>query len=174
MKGIFNRFKRNPIILSLLVLLLFVACKSPAEPEVPQGPEPNFEYRYNVEVIYTRLPQWRNHDDDWQDANVWIELKLYNPKYESHYDTPFTRVMYMEKISQDKFRCYIPEVFIQTPVHWKKHWVLVCDFASTTEGIYIEGAYEWELATRWRNDDPDGNPMLAYQVDILKFKMSKE
>ena len=43
-------------------------CKSPEEPEVP---EPTYEYRYNVEVIYTRTTvDYPTHQD-------WVQMYFY-------------------------------------------------------------------------------------------------
>ena len=142
-------------------------CKSPAEPE---GPGPIYKYRYNVEVIYTRVTVDQTDNQNYLKL-VDLRYRLYDPALlvpptPEFYDEG---IIEMNKIGENKYRCYLPKVFVQNPRNPRKHSVNVSDYiaksGSIAERIDIQGAYEWEIT----NAD-----FGAFINSRLYFKMSKE
>ena len=118
-----------------------------------------FDFRYNVEVVYTNVAE--------DGSNVTLYYILYDPTVSA--GSKDTGYIVMEKIEGNKARCYIPKVFIQheSEIGWDtKHIASVVDKnvafdVHTGENIEIQGAYELEI-----ENVPNGTR--------LKFKMSKK
>jgi len=155
-------FRKIAIIIPMFFFCLGLDnCKSPVAPEEP---EPNYEYRYNVEVIYTRVavdyPQFQDY--------VGLHYNLRDPAIkDSHSWETDQGVMEMNKIGENKFRCYFSKVFVQTPLHLDKHKVSVSDFrrsGAIAEKIDIQGAYDQEITK---------HDFGAFINSFLYFKMSK-
>lgn len=132
------------------------SCKSPEEPK------PNYEYRYNVEVIYTRT----NTDYSTNSDDVRLIYFLLNVELPG-YDTSDDGFKEMQKIGAGRFRCYLDKVYIQNENHTGlKHTVYVSDSRlnyGTGEGIEVEGMYAAEIWHAAILDDTR-----------LEFLMSKE
>jgi hypothetical protein len=151
--------------MAILIPMFFLClgldnCKSPEEPE------PIDEYRYNVEVIYTRGA------GDYQKAQDYVRLHyyLYDPAIRDwpNYWTDLGTIK-MYKIGENKYRCYLHKVFIQTPRKYKNHRVIVDDWITNGgmkgESVDIQGAYAQEI----EKIDELGNAIWIW----VKFKMSK-
>lgn len=130
-------------------------CKSPEAPK-----ELGYEYRYNVEVIYTRIAVKNPNMQE----NVTLNYHLNDPSYA---DTGGW--LNMDKIETNKYRCYLPRVFIQTVEHPEKHRVTLDDWRGGVffngENIHIQGAYDQEIK------EEDWSTFFKYP---LLFRMSKE
>jgi len=153
--------KKIAIIIPMFFLCLGLDnCKSPEEPE----PEPIYEYRYNVEVIYTRVALDSSEVPDY----VKLHYILLDPGLGdwSWIDSGYIE---MNKIEENKYRCYLPKVFVQNSGWNSKHRVIVTDNKEIdvkNSYIIIQGAYDYEL-----------NDYENSRGDIEKcvyFKMSKE
>ena len=121
-------------------------CKSPVAPEEP---EPNYEYRYNVEVIYKPTTVDYPESQDYVGLNCYLyDPALMVPPNPRFHDFSFFD---MEKIGENKYRCYLSKVFIQTMAHSQKHYVLIGTDTRrdprtpTAENIDIQGAYDQEV-----------------------------
>ena len=162
--------KKLFMILLLVLVLCFglYNCKSPAKPE---GPGTFYKYRYNVEVIYTRVTV--DHPEGHAEGQDFVRLTYHlydpalfvapNPRYT---DNGFVD---MEEIGENKYRGYLPKAFIQNSRNPRKHDVSVSDYiargGSIAERIDIQGAYEWEITN---------NDFGLFINSRLYFKMSKE
>lgn len=128
--------RKIAILRSMFFLWLGVySCKSP---EAPKEPEPNYEYRYNVEVIYSPTTS---------QSRATITYVLYDPGKDGS-DKGEIGGMEMNKIGKDRFRCYLDKVFIQTPRWHSKHHVFVMGPGIecwTGENINIQGMYDVEI-----------------------------
>lgn len=155
-------FRKIAIIIPMFILCLGLDnCKNPEEPE---RPEPIYEYRYNVEVIYTRITI--DYPDN-QDL-VYFHYFLKDPAYISEF-VDYTGMIEMDKIGENMYSCYLPKVFVQTPPYPDKHMVYVSDEKKgglhRAENISIQGAYEQEIRELdWG----------TFVYTFLYFKMSKE
>ncbi len=153
-------FRKIAVIIPMFLFCLALDnCKSP---EGPEEPNPNYEYRYNVEVIYTRTTQ---DIPAVGSDRVSLWCSLYNPP--SNVGKLITGDM--DKIAENKFRYYLPEVFIQTPLNPDKHKIHLNDYTiisrnNLTDDIYIQGAYDLEI------EEEDWSGFIRF---YLKFKMSK-
>lgn len=162
-------FGKIAILLPMFFLFLGLnKCKNPEEPEKPLGPLPIYEYRYNVEVIYTRGAGDYQKEQD----RVLLHYYLYDPLRTEppSYWTDLGTIG-MNKIGENKYRCYLHKVFIQTPLlSLDKHRITVSDFIKNGgmkgESVDIQGAYEQEIVSRY---------VLYDAIKICaEFKMSKE
>ena len=139
-------------------------CESPAKPEEP--PPIIHEYRYNIEVIYTR------GTGDYTQAQDKVKLHyyLYDPSVtEGPYYFTDMGTMNMNKIGENKYRCYLHKVFIQTSSHPTRHRVIIDDWiingGMKGESVDIQGAIEKE----------NKKDVLSNAVRIwVYFKMSGE
>ena len=132
-------------------------CKSPEEPES------KYEYRYNVEVIYTRTnADYPNRSDE---VRLWYNLLNFELP---GYNTSEVGVKEMNKIGKDRFRCYLDKVYIQSERHTGlKHNVMALDNrleCDTGEGIDVQGMYGAEIRY--------GSILVGFSR--LYFLMSKE
>jgi hypothetical protein len=157
-------YKIAVLISGCFLGLGLIGCKNP---EAPEEPKPNYEYRYNVEVIYTRLAVEKPESQDY----VALSYDLEDPAA-LDWDPPQLRdsgTIEMNKIGENKYRCYLPKVFVQTPLHPDKHRVGVDDwkteFGLKGESVDVQGAYDLEI---WRAD------FTTFVHVRLKFRMSKE
>ena len=127
---------KNVFILTMILMLLGLNnCKSTFAPE-REEPKPNCEYRYNVEVTYTRTQS---------SDNKTVQLIYYqnDPCAKYGYEK---EGIWMTEVSENKFRCCIEKVFVQTPIYPEKHSISANDvFGSTGENIVVQGAYDMEI-----------------------------
>lgn len=135
--------RKIAIIIPVFFLCLGLnSCKSLFEPR------PDYEYRFQVEVIYTTV------DVDHANDSVSLRYMLYDPA--KTFDMPDgfyrTGTIRMDKIGENKYRCILPSVFIQPPGNYDCHRI---DIHHTTQSemqdervdlqeVYIQGAYEQE------------------------------
>ncbi|UCC41490.1 MAG: hypothetical protein JSV96_08755 [Candidatus Aminicenantes bacterium] len=157
-------FRKIAILIPMLFLCLGLGnCKRPIALEEP---EPIYEYRYNVEVVFTRTALKYPECTDW----VRLHYNLFDPVlYPWKYDIGNLE---MDKIEENKFRCYLPKVCINTPAYSKRvhrHSVSVEDdksdeFAVLAEHIDVQGAYDLEIKSR---------NFGTFVDSTLWFKMSK-
>ena len=137
------------IIFVILAIFPFTSCNSPEEPEV-------YNYRNNVEVIYTRDTS-KITNPAGKNSTVFLDFELYDPekspaRYQGFHST--------EQINANVFRVYLPRVFIQTEKTSVKHKVWVADpmlklfdntgreiptSSFTGENIVINGAYDLQI-----------------------------
>ena len=150
--------RRIAIIITMFFLCLGIyTCSSPEEPE------PNYEYRYNVEVIYTRTSvDYPNRSDEVRLFYSLLDFEI--PGFSSK----DSGVKEMNKIGKDRFRCYLDKVYIQNENHMGlKHTVYVSDSRlndGTGEGIDVQGMYGAEI--RYGS--------ILVDFSRLYFLMSKE
>jgi hypothetical protein len=141
--------RKIAIIIPMFFLCLGLNnCKSPEGPE-----EPNPNYRYNVEVIYSDVAEGES------DFPLFLYYGLHDAwgAFNSGY-------IEMTKIGENKARCYLSKVRIIPD--GLKHWVSVVDpnkepWWHRGENIYVQGAYDLEISTN-----------VGYSQ--LNFRMSKE
>ncbi|MFX0198014.1 MAG: hypothetical protein ACFFCW_17990 [Candidatus Hodarchaeota archaeon] len=99
-----------------------------------------FEYRYNVEVVYSDVEEGG--------GSVTLYYILYDPLKEvGSQDIGY---LIMNRIEGNKARCYLPKVFVQHEDDLMKHIVSVVDENGdprlhTGKNINIQGAYELEI-----------------------------
>lgn len=150
---------------SVLLILVFYfslgleRCLSPEKPEEPE--QAVLKYMYHVEVIYARkaieYPESEDHTEIW--------YYLYDPAFLGQEEYKCTE---MNRIDKNKFRCYLPKVFVQTLEYNKKHRLCVFDLKKRdlqAENIVIQGAYDLEITK------------FAFGAAVhseLHFRMSKE
>ena len=109
-----------------------------------------YKYRYDVAVLYKRGEGDCQKTQDY----VLLHYMLYDPeKTKPPNYWPDLGTIEMNKIGENKYRCYLPKVFIQTPLlSFNKHKVIIVDFIKNGgmkgESIDIEGAYEQEIVSR--------------------------
>jgi hypothetical protein len=99
-----------------------------------------FEYRYNVEVVYS--------DAEEGEGSVTLYYILYDPLGEV--GSQKIGHLIMNRIEGNKARCYLPKVFVQHEDDLMKHIVSVVDengdpLIHTGKNIDIQGAYELEI-----------------------------
>ena len=155
-------FRKIAIIITMCFFCLGLDnCKS------PEAPEPIYEYRYNVEVIYTRAAGNYTQAQD----KVRLHYYLHDPAItEGQYWHLDFATIDMNKIGENKYRNYLHKVFIHTPRESKKHRVIVDDFITNSgmkgESVDIQGAFEQEIIERHVS-------LNAVRI-MVDFKMSKE
>ncbi len=160
-------FRKIAIIIPMFFFCLGLDnCKSPVAPEEPE-PEPNYEYRYNVKVVYTHATEQGNPDLQT------LYCYLYDPAIPGSADSQKYDInyIYMDKIGENKYRYYLPKVFIQTTAHPTRHYVVIWfdknedTIMPTVENIDVQGAYAQEVnISDW----------ASFYKFRLYFKMSKE
>jgi hypothetical protein len=148
------------IIITIFILCLGSDnCKSS---EAPEDPTP--EYIFGVEVIYTREEAALQGRQD--SVFLYYELKDQPPRPDD------LGLDEMENIWRtNKFRGFLPKVYVQTHRYPDKHKVYVRDHAincsyAPGENIGIKGAYDLEI----KKIEYSENCFHYY----LYFKMSKE
>ena len=156
-------YRKIAYLLTMFFLCLGVySCKSPEAPE-PE-PEPNYEYRYNIEVIFTHAAEQRN--PNWQTLYCYF----YDPALGSppRYDSESIQ---MERLRNNRYRCYITKAFIQTPSHPTMHYVVIWfdknedTIMPTSDNIYVQGADDHEVEiTDW----------ATFYKFRLYFRMTKD
>ena len=165
--------RRNKMFRKIAIIIpMFLFClglDNCVSPEGPEEPEPIYEYRYNDEVIYKHTTVYYPKRQYWVRQHCYLyDPALMVPPNPRYHDFSFFD---MEKIGENKYRCYLSQVFIQTNLHSEKHYVLIgVDIrrdprTPTAENINIQGAYDQEVK--------------IYDFDTfvnsrLYFKMSKE
>jgi len=151
-------FRKIAIIIAMFFFCLGLDnCKSPEE---PRKPEPNYEYRYDVEVIYTRPDNaeiWPGGDD-----SVLLQGILYYPAATYPY---FNEVSWMNKTGGNTYKYLISKVYVQKPGE-TKHQITVDDLLRNpsftyAENISVQGAYDLEART------------MQYGTALL-FRMAKD
>ena len=153
------------LILMLFFCLGLISCQSPEEPELVS--ESIYEYRHNVEVEYTHAGGHTNPDKQLLYCDLYDPALLMQPN-PREYD--ICKIQ-MDKIGENKYRCKIPKVFIQTLAHSKPHYLLIWfdkiepTKMSAIDKIEIQGAYDQEARVF---DETN------YYKFRLWFKMSKE
>lgn len=156
--------------MAFLSLVLFfclglINCQSPEEPE--PALKPIYEYRYNVEVVYTHAGGQTNPNKQLLYCDLYDPALLMQPN-PREYD--ICKIQ-MDKIGENKYRCNIHKVFIQTRAHPKLHYLLIWfdknepTIMSAVDKIEIQGAYEQEARVF---DETN------YYKFRLWFKMSKD
>lgn len=155
----------------MVVLAADQACKSPAKLEVIPI------YLDRVEVIYTRNPAKIINPLEYDEQSVILRYELYDP-YQAKtppYVGPHPDFRYgsieIGKIAENKFRGYLENVLVQSPLVDVKHTAYVSDWRLndgthsqsqwTGEGLDIERAYDLELLP------------VAYGGSQLRFKISQ-
>lgn len=135
-------FRKIAFLIPIFLLCLGIEyCKSPEDPEEP---EPNYEYRYNVEVIYNRIAEGSGPE------YVVLDYLLNDPA-ESDKIYSVQGNIRMDKIGKLKYRGYLPKVFIQTGrtvIEGQRHRVSVKEFTEIdveSSSIDIQGAYDLEI-----------------------------
>lgn len=118
--------------------------------------EDYFEFRYNVEVVYTNVAE--------DGSNVTLYYILYDPTA-SGSNTVLGHII-MNKIGGNEARCYLPKVYVQHEDEFVKHRVSVADENlapdfQTGKNIFVQGAYELEIES-------------VSNGTLLTFKMSKK
>ena len=118
--------------------------------------EDYFEFRYNVEVVYTNVAE--------EGSNVTLYYILYDP-IASGSNTVLGHII-MNKIGGNEARCYLPKVYVQREDEFVKHRVSVADENlapdfQTGKNIFVQGAYELEIES-------------VSNGTLLTFKMSKK
>jgi len=145
-----------------ILLHVFFLCLGLDNCKSPEAPEKHM-YRYNVEVIYTRAAGNYKHSPDKGQLHYYLYDPAITGRQSWHLDFG---TIDMNKIGENKYRCYLHKVFIQTPRKAEKHRVIVVDFI-TNSGmkVDIQGAFEQEIIRR---------EVLSNAVRIwVDFKMSK-
>jgi len=138
-----------------IIVPMFFFCLGLNNCKSPQEPEPIYEYRYNVEVIYSDVAEGES------DSPLYLYYGLYD--IWGAFNSGQIR---MTKIGEKKARCYLPKVIIITEEANYKHKVSVVDpnkqpLCDRGENIDVQGAYELEISTQ-------------HYCSELLFKMSKE
>ena len=105
-----------------------------------------YEYRYNVEVIYTR-PADAELWPDLYGRDVLLDLYLYDPQSQYH-NIGYQIVMHT--IGVNTFRCLIDKLYIQRPGE-TKHRLGITDtqqqnYFTDAKNISVQGAYDLEIA----------------------------
>ena len=140
-------FRKIAVIIPMFFLCLGLDnCKSP---EAPEEPEPNYEYRYNIEVVYTptTVDYPERRDEVRLHCYLYDPTLMVPPNPRSH---DFSSIE-MEKVGENKYRCYLHKAFVHTPYNFEKHYVLIgidmrrSGRAVTAEYIEIQGAYDQEV-----------------------------
>jgi hypothetical protein len=159
------RRKMAFILLVLFCCLGLTSCQSPEEPEPVLVL--NYEYRDNVEVVYTHAGGQTNPNEQLLFCDLYDPALLLQPN-PREYD--ICKIQ-MDKIGENKYRCTIPKVFIQTQAHSKPHYLLIWFdknepiIMSAIDKIEIQGAYDQEARVF---DETN------YYKFRLWFKMSKD
>lgn len=146
--------RRNKMFRKIAILIpIFFLCLGLDNCKSPEGPESPIKYRYNVKVIYSDVAEGES------DFPLYLYYGLHDlwGAFNSGY-------IIMTKIGENKARCYLPEVLINTGS--SKHLISVVDpnkqpWCHRGENIDVEGAYDQEIST-------------THYCSRLKFKMSKE
>jgi hypothetical protein len=152
----FSKVRRNKMFKKIAILMpLFFLCLGLYNCGGLNVREDYFEYRYNVEVVYSNVAEG--------ESSVTLYYILYDPLREGGSIDP--GYIIMNRIEGDKARCYLPKVFVQHEDDLNKHKVSVVDknvaqYLKTGKNIEIQGAYELEI----ESDDAGGTR--------LTFKMS--
>ncbi len=102
--------------------------------------EDYFEYRYNVEVVYSNIAEG--------EKSITLYYILYDPLRESGSTDP--GFIIMNRIEGNRARCHLPKVFVQHEDDLIKHIVSVVDENEapnlhTGKNVTIRGAYELEI-----------------------------
>jgi hypothetical protein len=112
--------RRKKMVRKIAILLpMFFLCLGLDNCKSPEGQSMlkhiyEYQYRYNVAVIYKR------GEGDYQktrDYDVLLTYWLYDPaKTKPPNYWPDYGTIEMNKIGENEYRCYLPKVFIQTPL----------------------------------------------------------
>lgn len=116
--------------------------------------EDYFEYRYNVEVVYSNVAEGG--------SSVTLYYVLYDPLREGGSTNPGYIVM--NRIEGNKARCYLPKVFVQHEDDFIRHKVSVVDKNAapglkTGKNIEIQGTYGLEIES-----DGAGGTSLTFKM----------
>jgi len=159
-------FRKIAILMPMFFLCLGLDnCKSPVAPEEPEPIyEYEYEYRYNIRVVFTHATEQINQNFQM------LYCYIYDPTLSGWYKYDIVYIE-MDKIGENKYSCYLPKVFIQTPAHSTRHYVVIWfdknedTIMPTIDNIDVQGAYDQEVEiTDW----------ATFYKFRLYFRMSKE
>jgi len=145
--------------LIILIFLTFISCEKIFKP----GKEEPIEFRYNVEVVYTRDVNKIKFPNAPDIASPLV-VELYNP-FRGGYEDKYDQInIQMEKIAENKFRGIIPQVYIQRSIdlNWK-HKAYLQDLKLgewTGEDMRIEGEYGVEIRPYYEDERHKGTQRL--------------
>jgi hypothetical protein len=134
---------RKYFLILFLNFLTFISCEKIFKP----GKEEPIEFRYNVEVVYTRDVNKIKFPNAPDIASPLV-VELYNP-FRGGYEDKYDQInIQMEKIAENKFRGVIPQVYIQRSIdlNWKhKAYIFDRKIGGVTGEMKIEGEYGVEI-----------------------------
>lgn len=159
--------RKIAILISMFLLCLGLDnCKSPVAPEEPEPIyEYEYEYRYNIRVVFTHATEQISQDFQMLYCYLYDPALWVSPDWQK-YDQVYIK---MDTIGKNEYRCYLPKVFIQTPAHPTRHYVVIWfdknkdTIMPTIDNIDVQGAYDQEVEiTDW----------TSFYKFRLYFKMS--
>ena len=114
--------------------------------------EDYFEFRYNVEVVYTNVTE--------EGSNVTLYYILYDP-IASGSNTVLGHII-MNKIGGNEARCYLPKVYVQREDEFVKHRVKVLQYICGEHNCHLKfssnrtGSWRWDTYCPIYEDDGCG------------------